>query len=100
MYLERKIEMTGYTYELVVSVKFLFIPSLIVIQYAYQIFIYFIYLLKPYYIPIDALDSVDIAGRMAHSSALIELTIYIKTAFYRVKVMKNSGDKGLREDGT
>lgn len=37
--------MTGYTYELVVNVKFLFIASLIVIQYAYQIyFIYFSYM--------------------------------------------------------
>ena len=98
--MERKIEMTGYTYELVVSVKFLFIPSLIVIQYAYQIFIYFMYLLKSYYIPIDSLDSGDIAGRMANSAALTKLTIYVKTAFYRVKVMKNSGDKGMREDGT
>lgn len=81
-------------------VLFLFIPSLIVIQYVYQIFIYFIYLLKSYYIPIDALDFVDIAGRMANSSALTELTIYVKTAFYRVKVMKNCGDKGMREEGT
>ena len=79
--MERKTEMTGYTYELVVSVKFLFIPSLIVIQYAYQIFIYFMYLLKSYYIPIDALDSGDIAGRMANSSALSKFKIYVRLPF-------------------
>ena len=49
--------------------------------------------------PVAVLDSGDIAGRMDNTSALTELAIYVKTAFYRVEVMRYSGDKGVREDG-
>lgn len=77
------------------DVKFLCIHSRIFIQ----IFIYFTYLFKSYYMPVAVLDSGDIAGRMDNISARTELTIYVKTAFYRVEVMRYSGDKGVREDG-
>lgn len=51
--------MTGYTYELVVNVKFLFIASLIISSVCLSnlFHIFFLYLLKSDYIPIDALDS-------------------------------------------
>lgn len=77
-----------YTCELVISVKFLLIHLFIFIQHVHQIFILSVYLLKSSCVPVDVLDSEDIALRMEKASALREFPIYGKTASYWVEVMR------------
>lgn len=82
--MEGMIEMTGYLCELVICV----IHSITLIHHVYQILIYYISWLKSYYVPVDVLDLGNIVVRMSKDFALIELTIYGKTASYRVEVMR------------